>query len=695
MIKELLMLTALSFQQADTIKGTRKANRLIHATSPYLLQHAYNPVDWYEWGREAFEKAKSENRPILVSIGYSSCHWCHVMERESFENPEIANIMNQSLVCIKVDREERPDIDQLYMEAAQMMGLGGGWPLNVFLTPDQKPFYGGAYFPPVDWAKLILQVGITYKQRPKEIKSSAEQLTSGLQSGLLPGKNQSDENLFTVRKSELIFSKIVARLDPLDGGLKGAPKFPVPSLWNFLLQYQTYSGDRKALELTQNTLKKMALGGMFDHIGGGFARYSVDSLWHVPHFEKMLCDNAQLVGLYSDTYSLTKDEFYKDVVYETVEWLTLEMRSLEGGFYSAMDADSQGKEGEFYVWEKNEIDMLLGTEARNFSEYYSISKPGNWEGGKNILYVSQTPESFARTKKMTPVQLKEKIKKSRSLLRAKRNSRERPLTDEKVITSWNALMITSLTRAYQTFGDRKLLELALGAISFIEKNLVVDGRVYRVFNKNQRSGTEGFLEDYACLIQAYLSLYECTFDEKWLMKAASLCEYVSKNFFDPEEKLFHYASGTSEQLIARKKELFDNALPSSNGMMARNLHKMGIMLDKDEWIGMAKNMVSQLSVLLEEDPAYLASWCSALLEITDGMNEVVIIGPQAEKMRYEMSKNYLPFSILAGSVTGSELPLLAEKKPAGKKTTFYVCRNRICKLPVHSLADALAQVRQK
>lgn len=674
------------------MKPKDKSNRLIHATSPYLLQHARNPVDWYEWGEEALAKAKSENKPILVSIGYSSCHWCHVMERESFENDSIAAIMNENFVCIKVDREERPDIDQIYMEAVQAMGLNGGWPLNVFLTPDQKPFYGGTYFPPGNWSQLLTQISKVYKEKRDEINSSADELARRLASSDLDRYRQSNENSsLSLDGFHKMFESIQSKFDHEWGGLDRAPKFVMPTQWQLLLRYYAKTKNEKALDMVTLTLKKMAMGGLYDQVGGGFARYSVDGRWFAPHFEKMLYDNGQLLSLYSEAYSITKDDTFKRIVYETMDWLQREMTSSEGGFYSALDADSEGEEGKYYVWRKDEFDSLTKSHAPWLAAYYTLSDSGNWEHGNNILFIEKAEQDFVKENNISTEELYDELTEVKRILLQARNKRIRPGLDDKVLTGWNALTIQGLCDAYKSFDDKSFLNLALKNIGFLEANLIEE-KVFRSY-KGKRSPIEGFLEDYALLIQAYISLYQVTFNESWLEKANRWVEYTQKNFYDDREGFFHFTSEHAEELIARKKELFDNVIPSSNGIMARNLYHLGIILDEEEYQVQSKKMVARISALIEGEPTYMSHWGMLYSEMISPIAEIVILGDQLEKVASALRKHYLPYSILMGTKSASSLPLVQDKtNPEGHEATIYVCFNKTCKLPVHTVADALRQI---
>lgn len=669
----------------------KKPNRLINATSPYLLQHAYNPVDWYEWGEEALEKARKEDKPILVSIGYSSCHWCHVMEHESFEDTDIAAIMNENFVSIKVDREERPDIDQIYMDAVQAMGINGGWPLNVFITPDQKPFYGGTYFPPTNWSQLLLQISKVYQEKRDDIDKSADDLARRLASSDIDRFKQSENSDFTDAGMDTMYTALASKFDNTWGGVDKAPKFVMPTQWLFLLRHYSKTKDQRALEMVELTLKKMAMGGLYDQVGGGFARYSVDGKWFAPHFEKMLYDNAQLLSLYSEAYSITHDDFYQRIVYETVAWLEREMTGVDGGFYSALDADSEGEEGKYYVWTKTELERITQNQPSWLSDYYSVTDSGNWEHGNNILFIDQWEEDFVKAHQISKGQLHTELTLAKEKLLKARDKRIRPGLDDKVLTGWNAMTIKGLLDAYAAFGDEAFLKLATNNIHFLEKNLM-DEKVYRSY-KGKRSPVEGFLEDYAFLIQAYISLYQSTFDEVYLTKAKEWTDYTQTHFYDAEEGFFHFSGNNAEKLIARKKEIFDNVIPSSNGVMARNLYHLGILLDNSVYQSQAQKMLSQINKIVVGEPAYMSHWGILYSEMVSPIAEIVIVSPNLKEVARSFRKNYLPFSLLMGTKSESELPLIAEKtNPEGKEATIYVCFNKTCKLPVHTIPQALEQI---
>lgn len=675
----------------STSVENRRPNRLIDSTSPYLLQHAYNPVQWHEWGTEALQRATKEDKPILVSIGYSSCHWCHVMERESFENDKIAAIMNQHFVCIKVDREERPDIDQIYMDAVQAMGLNGGWPLNVFLTSNQQPFYGGTYFPAKSWAQLLLQLSKTFEGKRDELNRSAAELAQHLNVSDLR-RFAREEGPFTKSDFDAAFQQLEAKFDSKFGGLDKAPKFIMPTIWMWLLRYHNLTKNEKTLEMVVLTLRQLAMGGIYDQVGGGFARYSVDGKWFAPHFEKMLYDNAQLVSLYSEAYRSVDDPLFKKVVYETVEWLQREMLHPGGGFYSALDADSEGMEGKFYTWTYPELMEVLGDSATLVAKYYHTTEDGNWEGGRNILYRTDTDQHFMTGHNINKHDLDICISDSKTRLLEERKKRIRPGLDDKILTGWNAMMITGLVDAYNSFGDPLFLSLALKTIGFLERYLFDDHACYRAF-KNKRSTTEGFLDDYAFLIKAYLSIYQATFDELWLSKAIRWCHKVIDHFWDEREGYFYFSGSGAEKLIARKKEIFDNVIPSSNSVMGRNLFHLGTLADHENWKQMAIRMASSLRKLVASEPTYTSHWGILALEVSNPFAEIAIVGPQAIQRRHELVKKTLPAHIILGTKDSSNLPLLKDK-PVSGEATIYVCYNKMCKLPVNSVKEALALLDQ-
>ncbi|UII32110.1 thioredoxin domain-containing protein [Fulvivirga ulvae] len=678
--------------QATTHKEG-KANRLIHATSPYLLQHAYNPVNWYPWGEEALEKARKEDKPILVSIGYSSCHWCHVMERESFENDSIAAIMNEYFVAIKVDREERPDVDQIYMDAVQAMGQNGGWPLNVFLTSDQKPFYGGTYFPPQAWAKLLQQVATVYREKRSEVEESAEQLTNAIATSEVVKYRLKDEGAeYSINALDMMYDNIAQHFDKKRGGFNRAPKFPMPGQWLFLLRYYHLTDNQEALRQIEVTLNEIAYGGIYDQAGGGFARYSVDADWLVPHFEKMLYDNGQLVSLYSEAYTVTGHELYKQVVYQTIEWLEREMTNSMGGFYSALDADSEGEEGKFYVWTKDEIEQITGNDSDLIVDYYNITEDGNWEEGKNILHRTVSDREFATKKGIDEKTLVKKVVNANTLLLKARTNRVRPGLDDKALSGWNGLMLKGLVDAYVAFGEEKFLMLALNNAAFISESMSDGDRLFRSY-KEGKASIDGYLEDYAHVIDAFLALYQATFDEQWLTKARELTDYTLEHFYDSGEKLFFYTDDSSEKLIARKKEVFDNVIPASNSQMAINLYLLGVIFDHEDYKAKSRAMIGKMVSLLEGEPAYLYNWGILYTYLTAPTAEVAIVGTNANNVRIDLAKKYYPNKVVMGTKQSSGLPLLAGKITKEDETTIYVCYNKTCKLPVTEVEKAFEQLK--
>lgn len=673
------------------MSSIKKPNRLIDATSPYLLQHAYNPVDWYAWGEEALQRAKAEDKPILVSIGYSSCHWCHVMEHECFEKENIAQVMNAHFVCIKVDREERPDIDQVYMEAVQALGVNGGWPLNVFLTPDQSPFYGGTYFPPQSWVQVLEGLHNAYTNRRKEVDDSARSLREHLAQTDIERFKRKREDAALADDLDQIFAKLAQHFDETWGGLDKAPKFVMPSVWHWLLRYHHLSKNEKALDHTILTLKRIGAGGIYDQVGGGFARYSVDKEWFAPHFEKMLYDNAQLISLYSEAFSITQEPAFKKIVYETFGWLMREMTNPNGAFFSALDADSEGEEGKFYVWKKAELDQLLNEKAALIAEYYSVEENGNWEHGNNILWRIHTEDGFLEKHNLSPAEFSSLLDRAKQTLLENREKRPRPGLDDKAITAWNALMSCGLTDAYRAFADDRFLQAAVKNMRFILEALTSEGKLHRSY-KGKRSDVQGFLDDYAYVILACTKLYQATFDETWLQKARAIMTTALDLFYDGQDGFFYYSSRQGETLIANKKEIFDNVIPSSNAVMAQNLFYLGILLDNDDWKSRADAMASSLSHLAVQEPNYMSHWAIVHTEIKKGVAEFVVVGEDADDLRRQFHKTFQPFAITMGTSKASDLPLLEGKTMLQGKSTIYVCYDKTCKTPVHTLTEAVAQL---
>lgn len=658
-------------------------NRLKYETSPYLLQHKDNPVHWYAWSEEALKEARSEDKMILLSIGYSACHWCHVMEHECFEDREVADFMNAHFINIKVDREERPDIDHIYMEALQNMGIRGGWPLNVFLLPGGEPFYGGTYFPKGRWMETMAGVVNVFLNRREEVMASGRSFVKSLNTKdsekYLFGKS-SDNSLYTKEELDMISEKLAGNFDTEDGGMNRAPKFPMPSLWSLIHRLSDHTGNQYLKEHLEFTLGRMVLGGIFDHLGGGWTRYSVDSYWKVPHFEKMLYDNGQLMSLYaavaagSDPHGL-----YCWAVDLTYSWLIREMNEENGGIFSARDADSEGVEGKFYVWTREEIEKVLGERAALFIQEYGIVKEGNWEHGNNILHLEHLPVQW------------DKIKESHEKLLEVRENRVFPGLDNKVITSWNALMISGLTERSRAFGSDYLF--AREKLDYLNRELTFSCRnedgdlAIGVFHQAGERKIYGFLDDYAALIRANTDMYSVSFDEKYLETAAQLSQYVLANFYDAEEGLFYYTDVTAEKLIARKKELFDNVIPSSNSMIAKSLYFAGRYTGNSGYTEIARQMFAKLKPLTLQDPQWLSNWTDLGLLLTQKQVEVVVTGPDHQEwIRALQQGSPSPATLYFGAGDQSTLPVFKNRFTG--KNTIYICEDYACRRPVFSLEDA-------
>ncbi|MBF0433639.1 MAG: thioredoxin domain-containing protein [Fibrobacteria bacterium] len=666
-------------------------NRLINETSPYLLQHAHNPVNWFAWGEDALKKAQKENKLLVISVGYAACHWCHVMEHESFEDKQVADVMNNCFVSIKVDREERPDIDNIYMQAAQLLTGRGGWPLNVIALPDGRPVYAGTYFSQAAWLSILNQISELYKNKPEKLYKQAELLSEGLQTDELLAVSQDYKDI-TRDVLDSVHDVMMPKLDFESGGQNGAPKFPMPVGLRFMLHYGDVFHSERALKWVDVTLKNMAQGGIYDQLGGGFARYSTDANWRVPHFEKMLYDNGQLLSLYSRAWQKSKSPAFKKVVYDIHDFMIREMTSPEGGFYSSIDADSEGEEGTFYSWTAKEIKSLLGRDATWFMEYYNITEEGNWEQGKNILYQSKSHHTFFKELHLSDVSMRKKLYKMRETLFKARSKRERPGLDTKILTSWNGLMITGLIDAYKAFHEIKFLNSALSAVTFVEKNMLnTDGRLNRALRRGN-TPINGFLDDYAFIIEAYITLYQATFDESWLHKARQLVEYTFDHFYDNTSGMFFYTSDRDPDLIVRKMETDDNVIPSSNSAMAHNLYLLGLYYHNSDYHDRSKTMLLKVKPMLVKGGVYYANWNRLAIRFVSSHYEVAIVGNEALKKRQEFERYYLPNVILSGSVKESDLPLLKGKGHNGT-TNIYVCQNKTCLPPVHSTATAIDRIK--
>ncbi len=673
------------------------SNRLINETSPYLLQHAHNPVDWYPWGDEALQKAVAENKPILISIGYSACHWCHVMERESFEDNAVAAIMNKHFVNIKIDREERPDLDHIYMDAVQVMTGSGGWPLNVFLTPDARPFYGGTYFPPVkafnraSWTDVLEGVASAFAERRSEIAAQANDLTAHLLKSNVFGEPVADDkSAFTHANTQLIFENLMKSADTVAGGFGRAPKFPQTFSIQYLLRYYHFYKNEQALKQACLSLDKMLYGGIYDQVGGGFARYSTDAGWLVPHFEKMLYDNALLVITLAEAYQITHHKRYADTIAETIGFIEREMMTAANGFYAALDADSEGEEGKFYVWSKQEIDNTLGNDAALFAAYYDVTSQGNWEG-KIILNVPIPPEIFVKEHGIELEAFMLKMAACRQKLLAKRSSRPRPLLDDKVLLGWNALMNVACAKAYAATGVENYRKLAISNMEFIASSFSVNGSYFHSF-KNGAVKHRAFLDDIAFLIWAMTSLQEITGDPAYLQQASQLTGQVLEQFADTESPFFFYTNSAQTDVIIRKKEIYDSAVPSGNSVMAGNLLYLSRVFDNKDWNSRAIEMIGTLLGLTTRYPGSFGMWANQAIILTNGLKEIVITGQKFNEILFEILHIFNPAGILqSSSVPNENFPLLKGKQFLDP-FLIYVCQNHACQPPVNSLALFVQQI---
>lgn len=663
-------------------------NALIHTSSPYLLQHAHNPVDWFPWGNEALSKASTEHKPLIISIGYSACHWCHVMEHESYSNPDVAAFMNQYFVSIKVDREEHPEVDQIYMHASQLLSGSGGWPLNAFALPDGRPFYVVTYLPPDRWLALLGEIKGLFENQPDAVTEQAEALIEGIRNpgALSPTSSNPHEGLGL--QYAALLEKIQPYLDKEAGGLGRAPKFPMPDVWEFLLQYYYLTKDAGALEAVTKTLDSMAAGGIYDQLGGGFCRYATDRLWRVPHFEKMLYDNGQLVSLYAHAYQVTGNLRYETVIRQTLDFVERELSDGGGGFYASLNADSEGQEGKFYTWTEQEIDAALSKDmSRMFKDYYQITPEGNWEQGLNILYAGG--QDAGSTSGLVP----DKLKTALVTLFRIREKRVRPSLDQKILSSWNALMLKGFLDAYHALGEAHYLQCALRCARFLEQKMMgSDGSLSRTYMRGSAT-IPGVLEDYGLVAEAFLALYEATFDIHWLTRANALVRYAVAHFRDSESGLFFYASDLSEHLIARKMETEDNVMPSSNAVMAHVLLRLGVYFSQDSYVTEAGAMLSRMEASIPQAVPYYARWARLLGIVQAGALEVAFVGDQAKVLGERLQQHYLPDCIFLGGNT-ENLPLLEGKGLSGS-TMIYVCRNRVCKRPCETVEEALDSIREK
>jgi hypothetical protein len=665
-------------------------NSLIKESSPYLLQHANNPVNWYAWNDETLALAKKENKLILVSIGYSACHWCHVMEHESFEDEQVATIMNENFINIKVDREERPDIDMVYMGAVQLMTGQGGWPLNCFALPDGRPIYGGTYFPKKQWINVLGNLADLFATNPDKAYEYAAHLTDGLEQLEIPKVYDGTSfDLLTLTNSVYKWKQ---SFDTEHGGPNRAPKFPLPNNYQFLLNYHFYENDLNVKKHLDVTLTKMAWGGIYDQLGGGFARYSTDVLWKVPHFEKMLYDNAQLVSLYSEAYKQTKNELYKKIVYETIDFAKRELTNPDFGFYSALDADSEGIEGKYYVWQKEELHRLLKNDFELFADYYCVNDIGYWED-ENYVLMRDTEESIIALKHNVSIsELQQKIKACNAILLDVREKRVKPGLDNKVLASWNGLMCKALADAYLVFEEEDFKTLALANANYLVKNYCKEnGQLLRVINNN--TSISGFLEDYAFVIDAFLSVYLITANENWLLKAKALTDYTLKHFYDDKQNTYYFTDSSQEKLVVRKSEWSDNVIPASSSQMAINLYKLSIYFDNTTYRQISEKLLKSVIKEIESYGPGYSNWACLLLQYLKPQIEVVIVGKSVNENLVALYKQSPPNVIFALSDKTSDLPLLKNRYVEGQ-TLIYVCKNNSCLLPTETVAEALKQIEE-
>lgn len=667
-------------------------NELINETSPYLLQHAHNPVNWRAWNSETLQKAKEEKKLMVISIGYSACHWCHVMEKESFEDSTVAVTMNKHFVAVKVDREERPDVDQIYINAVQLMTGSAGWPLNVITLPDGRPVWGGTYFKKDAWINSLEKIEKIYQENPQKLIDYATQLEEGIKSMDLISVNTNELN-FTNFPSASIVEKWSDSFDYKYGGPNRSPKFMMPNNLEYLLRHGIQYNNEKLLNYVYVTLDQIAYGGVYDHVGGGFARYSTDSRWHVPHFEKMLYDNAQLVSLYSKAYQITKKPLYKEVVLETLEFIKRKMTNPEGAFYSSLDADSLTKEGEleegaYYVFNKNELKLILEDDFSLFSEYYNINSYGKWEKENYVLVRRKSDILITDEFSISQIELEQKKKNWKNKLRAYRDNREKPRLDDKTLTSWNALMIKGYVEAFKTFQIQAYLTEALKSAQFIIENQLRSNGALNHNYKDGQSNINGYLEDYATLIDAFISLHEVTLDEKWIRLSKKLTDYTYENFYNQENSMFYFTSKKDEKLVARSFEYRDNVIAASNSIMAKNLFILSHHLDNEKYLNTSSKMLHNVHPEIETYPSGYSNWLDLTENYKNKYYEIVVVGKDANSKIKELNTSYLPNALVAGSSKESTKPLL-KYRYIDDETLIYVCVNNSCKLPVSEASEAL------
>ncbi len=675
--------------------SNKSGNHLINESSPYLLQHAHNPVDWYPWSDEALEKAKKEDKLLIISIGYSSCHWCHVMEKECFSDTSVAKVMNDMFVSIKVDREERPDIDDLYMTACQLTNEGCGWPLNVIALPDGKPIWVGTYFPKGQWIAVLKKFNELKKENPGELEKNASQI-----SDYIKEMHQGDNvigNIVSVGELANLTTQITGRIDPMYGGkIASSQKFPSTEIFDFLMQGQYYYKNESALKASILTIDNIIYGGIYDHLEGGFSRYTVDNKWRIPHFEKMLYDQAGIISLLSNAFKITGNPVYKDRIDQTLQFVNEKMSDKEGGFFASFDADSEGEEGKYYVWKEKQIDQLITNPDLNkiAKKYYNILPKGNWEKEKNVLYVDKDISKTAKELKLDVKELSLQISQINSILKSARSKRIAPTRDDKILTSWNAYMCKAYIDAFTATGNQKYFERANLNLTFLTTKLLQkDGSIFRNY-KNGKATINGFLDDYAFTIQALVSMYQVTFDEKWLKTARLMSDYVIKHFFDANTQTFYYSDDSNSKLISRKIETLDNNMPASTSVMAQSLFNLGDLIYNEDYKTKAKNSLARVCSELNKtsSPEFYASWLKLANLIQKTPYEIAITGDNFQNFKTEMQKHYIPDAIYLGGKTEGTLELLKGKVQPGN-TLIFVCKEKVCKLPQRSVDNALKSIK--
>jgi len=670
-------------------------NELNLETSPYLLQHANNPVHWKAWNEKTLALAKKENKLILISIGYSACHWCHVMEHESFENEEVASVMNAHFINIKIDREERPDIDAVYMKAVQIMTGRGGWPMNVVALPDGRPIWGGTYFRKNEWINSLEKLQEIYIQTPETILDYAEKLHEGLQSISIIPKTETTTD-FNFEILEKLIEKWQKSFDWDFGGMARAPKFMMSTNYEFLLRYAYQTNNKELLEFVNLTLTKMAYGGLFDTVDGGFSRYSVDIKWHVPHFEKMLYDNGQLVSLYANAYKLTKNKLYKEVIEKTLNFVEKEWLTAEGSFFSALDADSLNQEnhleeGAFYVWTKTELQAILQEDLELFSKVFNVNEFGFWEHENYVLIQNQSLEQIAKQQNIAIETLEQKKKSWEQKLYLEREKRSKPRLDDKCLTSWNAIMLKGFVDAYKALNDEKYLKIAFQNANFIiEKLCNVDGNLFRTY-KNGKATINGYLEDYVHVMEAFISLYEVTFDEHWLHKTKDLAHHCLDYFYAEKEQFFRFTSRQDSDLITPHFEVEDNVIPAANSVMANVLFKLSIYFENSYFEKISRQMLQHIIPTIDY-PSAFSNWLNLLLNFSEQQKEIAICGEKAIEFGLKINQHYFPNAIIAGGKNVSKLPFL-ENRFVENETLLYLCQNRTCQKPTDNLEEILIELK--